>query len=288
VATCWRGLHQFWNLYKQNKIGVVGLFICGFFVFVAIFAPFLSPYDPWKYGTQMEDFVNSPSWKHLLGTDDVGRDILTLVIFGARISLVIGLLSALVAAVIGSIMGLLAGYHSGMLGELIMRFTDALLCIPVLPLLIILAALLGRSIWNLILIIGLTGWTSTARIIRSETLSVKERPFIERAKAIGCSDIHIMFHHILPIVAPLVATTTVLNIAGAILYESTLSFLGLGDPAHISWGIILHYAFLCQAVTLRYWWYVIPPGICIALVIVGLDFIKMSLEDILNPRLRRR
>jgi peptide/nickel transport system permease protein len=169
-----------------------------------------------------------------------------------------------------------------------MRFTDAFLCIPLLPLLIVLSALFGRNIWSLILIIGFTGWASTARIIRSETLSVKERPFIERAKAIGCGNIHIMTHHILPTVASLVVTAVVLQTASAILYESVLSFLGLGDPTHISWGMILHYAFASQAVALGIWWHFLPPGICISLVVVSLFLINMSLEEILNPRIRRR
>jgi peptide/nickel transport system permease protein len=168
-----------------------------------------------------------------------------------------------------------------------MRLTDIFLVIPVLPLVIVLASILKPSIWNLILVIGITGWTPAARVIRSQVLSLKERTFVERSKAIGSGDLHIMFSHILPNVMPLVFANAALIISNAIITEATLSFFGLGDPSYPSWGIILHFAFVSGAVTLNAYWYVLSPGVCIVVAVLSFACLGYALDQTFNPRLRR-
>ncbi|HHY95037.1 MAG TPA: ABC transporter permease [Firmicutes bacterium] len=234
------------------------------------------------------DILQAPSRHHLLGTDDMGRDVLAGVVLGSRISLLVGLSSTVLSMLIGAGTGIVAGYYGGRLGEALMRITDVFLVIPWLPLMLVLAAVLGPSIWNIILVIGITSWAGTARIVRSQTLSVRERPFVERARAMGASDAHIMAHHILPNVFPLIFANTILVSAVAILSETTLSFLGMGDPFHMSWGVMLHFAFSTGAVTLGAWWYLLPPGICVVAVVLGFTFVGYALDEVLNPRLRKR
>jgi len=232
--------------------------------------------------------LKPPSLKYLLGTDEVGRDMLSIIIHGGRISLLIGFLATMVAAIIGTAIGVTAGYFGGRMEEMLMRFTDILIVIPGLPFMIVLAALLGPTFWNMIIVIGIRGWTGSARVLRAQVLSLKEKPFIESAKAIGCSDTRIIVSHILPNVLPLIVAQNVLRIGGAILSTASLSFLGLGDPTHISWGMTLHYAFGVGALFSNFWWYLIPPGICITLVVLSFTFIGYAFDQIVNPRLRRR
>jgi peptide/nickel transport system permease protein len=200
----------------------------------------------------------------------------------------VGLLASFFGVAIGTLIGLVSGYYKGPLDAVLMRITDLFITVPNLPLMLILAAIIGRSMWNIIFVIAFLGWTSTARMVRSQTLSIKERPYVEAARSVGARDRQILWRHILPNVFPLVFANAIVGIVDAILAESGLSFLGLGDPTKPSWGLILRYANEAGALATGRWWFIIPPGLCIMLVAIGFAFSSYSLDQILNPRLRER
>lgn len=281
-----QSLSNFISLYKRSGTGIFGALVTASFLILALFAPILAPMNPWQMGTAQE-VLNPPSRSHLLGTDDVGRDILSELAYGTRVSILVGILAAAISAIIGGSLGLISGYYGGLVGDLTMRITDIFLVIPDLPLMIVLASVLGSSIWNIILVIGVLGWTGTARIIRSQTLSLKERAYVEASRAIGASNMHLILREIAPNTIPLIFANTVIVTGRAVMTEAVLSFLGLGDPTQMSWGMMLHYAFASGSATFASW-YVAPPGICIALLVLGLTFSGRALDEILNPRLRRR
>jgi peptide/nickel transport system permease protein len=243
-----------WREYRKNKMGMAGLIILGFFVFVAIFAPLLA--------------------------SSCGLDP-TCPSTGPQLSTVITIF-------IGVTIGLIAGYYGAWRETVLMRLTDWFLVIPFLPLAIVLATLLGPSFFTVIFVIAITSWPQAARVIRAQVLSLKTRPYVERARALGASDWHLVTRHVLPNVGPLIFANTVLTVAVAILYESTLSFLGLGDPLHTSWGTILENAFGAGAPFAGNWWWVVPPGLAIVLVVLSFTMIGYALDDILNPKLRAR
>jgi len=222
----------------------------------------------------------------LLGTDYKGRDIFTQLAYGSRISLFVGLTSALLSVIVGLSMGLIAGYLGRVVDEIVMRFTDMLLVLPELPLLIVLIAVLGPSVWNIVILVALLGWMGFARTVRSQVLSLKERPFIEAAKAIGAGKFHIMIRHVLPNVMSLVYVSLALGVPAAILSEAALSWLGLFDPSVVSWGRMLHDAQFQQGIDK--WWWILPPGLCIAAVSLSFVFLGYALDEILNPKLRQR
>ncbi len=197
-------------------------------------------------------------------------------------------MASAISVLIGGTIGVISGYFGRYVDEGMMRFTDVFLVMPQLPFMMLIAALAGPNLFNIIVVIGVLSWPATARLVRSEIITLKERTFIERARAIGAGDIHIIRKHILPNVIPLMFANTVLIIAIAILTESTLAFLGLGDPLVISWGSMLHYAFTSLAMSNGAWWYFVPPGFCIALVVLGFTFLGYAMDEILNPKLRRR
>jgi peptide/nickel transport system permease protein len=281
-----RNLLSFWDTFQQNSMGLIGLGILVFFAFMAIIGPMLVTYT--TSVEALDKILLPPNATHWLGTDHMGKDVLAGVIMGSRTSLLVGIAATAMSMVIGALVGIISGYYGKAVDSILMRFTDVFLVIPWLPLMLVLAALLGPSLTNIILVIGITSWAGTARIIRSQTLSVKERPYVERARAIGSGDMHIMARHILPNVFPLVFANTILVAAVAILSETTLSFLGMGDPTHVSWGMMLHYAFERGATTLGAWWWIIPPGLSVVLVVLGFTFMGYALDEISNPRLRRR
>ena len=293
----WRiSLARTWKLLRQSRSGMVGLGILIFFVLVAIFAPWLAPQDPNASSSFSSDTMQPPSSEYWLGTDDNGRDMLSLVILGSRISLVVGFTAALVSSVIGAVIGISAGYFGGWTDRALTALDDWFLVIPFLPLAIVTASLLGRRAQDwpfgqvsiLILVIGLTGWAGTSRIVRSQVLSVKSRTYVERARSMGASSPWILRRHILPNVLPILFANTVLIIAIAILTESTLSFLGLGDPTNPSWGTELELANNAGAMAQGAWWYFLPPGICIVLVVLAFTLVGYAIEEIVNPVLRSR
>jgi peptide/nickel transport system permease protein len=267
-------------------MGLIGLTMLLVIIAIAIFAPALAPYDPTAVvRVTIVNIYAPPSPEHWLGTDDAGKDVLTNLIYGSRVSLTVGFFASFITLIIGGAVGIIAGFYGGRIENFLMRLTDILLVIPDLPLMIILIALLGRKMWVIIVVIGILSWTSTARVVRSQTLSVKERKFVQRARAIGAGNLYIVRRHVFPLVFPLMMVNAVLVISGIILYEATLAFLGLGDPTRLSWGQMLQFAFGRGAMSAGAWWALVPPGISIAWVALGLTLLGNGLERVFNPRL---
>jgi peptide/nickel transport system permease protein len=277
-----------WKQFRARRSGMVGLGILLVFVVVALAAPLLADRSGLDVTTASGPVLGPPSSQYWLGTDENGRSVLTLLIWGARVSLFVGLLATLISMVIGTLMGLVSGYFGGWVGAITFRVTEWFLVIPFLPLAIVLATVLGRGLFNIVLVIGVTSWPGTALLIRSQTLSIKERPYVERAQVIGAGRRHQITRHVLPNVMPMVFANTTLTVAIAILTETTLSFLGLGDPTRTSWGTMLDDAFEVGSITTGSWWYILPPGICVVLVVLAFTLIGQALEQVLNPRLRAR
>jgi oligopeptide/dipeptide ABC transporter ATP-binding protein len=272
----------------RRPMGAIGTGMLLIAVVVAVGAPLIAPYDPYEaVRVTIDDIYQDPSLAHPLGTDDGGKDVLSALIYGARVSLLVGFSAATIALLIGSVVGLVAGYRGGRIGSSLMRFTDFFLVVPDLALQIVIVAIAGQSLTNIIIVIGALGWTTTARLVRSQTLSVRERKFVLRARAIGAGDGHILRRHILPQVLPLMLANMVLVISLAILSESTLAFIGLGDPTVISWGQMLNFAFDRGAVSAGAWWALLTPGFAIVWVVLGTTLLGTALEETLNPRLKR-
>jgi ABC-type dipeptide/oligopeptide/nickel transport system permease subunit len=271
-----------WN--SAKFAGATGGVIILTLVLIAIFAPQISPYDPTeRVGKPFE----IPSAEHWLGTNDIGQDILSELIYGARISLTIGIIASLVAMMIGTTVGLLAGYYPRIVGTILMRFVDIILIVPFLPLLILLAAYLGRSLFNTVLIIGALIWAGSARVIRAQVLTIVNQDYVLAARTIGASDLHIILLHILPQVLLLAVGQFVQATSGAILLEASLSFLGLGDPLQKSWGTVLYWAQVRGVFLTPAWkWWVMPPGLLISLAALGFALMGFALEQVINPRLK--
>ncbi|HEX5562324.1 MAG TPA: ABC transporter permease [Nocardioidaceae bacterium] len=276
-----------WRLLRANRSGMVGLVLLVAFILVALLAPVLADSQGLEVTRATGGVLEPPSLHYPLGTDDNGRSILTLLIWGSRISLFVGLSATVISMVIGTFMGLMSGFFEGRSAALLFRVTEWFLVIPFLPLAIVLASVLGRSLLNIAIVIGVTSWPGTALLIRSQTLSVKERPYLERARVLGAGRWHQMTRHVLPNVMPMVFANTTLTVAIAILSETTLSFLGLGDPTRVSWGSMLEDAFSVGAMTTGAWWFIVPPGVCVVLVVLAFTLVGQALEEVLNPRLRR-
>jgi len=276
-------LRGMWGVIRSQPQATLGLVILLFVVFVAVFASQLAPYSPdEKVGRVYEP----PSREHWLGLDDGGVDMLTLLMFGARVSLIVGFAAALVAMVIGGAVGVLSGYFGGRTDTVLMRITDYFLVIPDVPLMIVVASIWGKSLKNIIIIIGIIYWTSTARLIRAQVKTVRERVYVKRARALGAGNSRLIFRHVMPQVAPLLVANTVLMMAFAIFAETALAFLGLGDPQKISWGLLIENAFSRQAISVDAWWAIVPPGLCVAVLILACTMMGTALEDSLNPRLK--
>jgi peptide/nickel transport system permease protein len=278
---------EFWDIMRRNRLAMTGVYILTAFILLAVFGPVFVHFDVKSIG-EAADILRPPGSGHILGTDDMGRDVFGNLVAGSRISLLIGAVATVISMGIGTLIGLASGYLGKAVDMILMRVTDFFLVIPWLPLMIVLAAVLGTNIWNIIFVIGITSWAGTARVVRAQTLSVRERQFVERAVAIGAGPGHIIRHEILPNVFPIIFANTVLIASTAILSETTLSFLGLGDPSHSSWGMMLHYAFEGGAVNAGAWWFVLPPGICVVSVVLAFTLLGYAFDEILNPKLRER
>jgi peptide/nickel transport system permease protein len=282
-----RALARFWREYRRSRMGIAGLVILIFFAGMAIFATFASDAgtDPSRVSGPV---LAGPSLEYPLGTDGLGISVLTLVIHGSKVSLLVGLTATVMTMIIGALVGIVAGYFGTWVDTLLMRVTDVFLVIPWLALAIVLAAILGPSLGTIILVIGVTSWPGTARLVRAQVLSIRERPYVERAKALGASSWHMITRHVLPNVTPVILANTVLTVAIAILSETALSFLGLGDPLSTSWGTLLEDAFNGSATTIGAWWWIASPGVCIVLVTLAFTMCGFALDEILNPKLRQR
>jgi peptide/nickel transport system permease protein len=278
-----------WKLFRNNRQGFVGLLVLGLFTLIALISPLIV--DPVDIApATAPGKPNSPPYAGFpLGTDNFGRSVLSLIIVGARISLLVGITATIVAVVIGATIGLVSGYYGGTrIDTGLNALTNWFLVIPWLVLAIVLSAILGATIWIIILVIGITSWATTARLVRAQTLSVRERPYVERARVLGASDWTILTRHILPNVSPVIFANAILTVAVAILTETTLSILGLGDPTAISWGVIIEQAFTAGAMTNGYWWWMIPPGVMIVLVTLAFTMCGYALDEVMNPKLRSR
>jgi peptide/nickel transport system permease protein len=268
---------------------MIGLVVLVAIVAMALLAPVISNPDE----LHVVNTVDNPRWATPsefppLGTDNYGRSVWAQFVWGARISLLVGLAATLVAVVIGSLVGIGAGFYRGVGSAILQRLTEWFLVIPFLPLAIVLASILGPSVENLIIVIGITSWPSTARLVRAQVLTLKERLFVERSRALGASNRHLMGRHIFPNVSPLILANLTLTVPIAILSETTLSFLGLGDPTRASWGKMLEESFKAGALSRNAWWYFLPPGLGIMAVVLAFTLIGTALEEILDPRLREQ
>jgi peptide/nickel transport system permease protein len=272
-----------WGAIRRRPSAAVGLMLLLLIAAGAVLAPWLAPYG---LHDQAGDVFGPPSWSHPLGLDDGGIDMVTLLMWGAQISLVVGFAATLVSITIGATVGVLAGYFGGRVDGVLMRITDYFLVIPDVPLMIVVAAIWGPSLFHIVIVIGILLWTGTARVLRAQVKSVRERVYVKRARALGAGHARIVFRHVLPQVAPLLIANTVLTVAVAIFDETALSFLGLGDPSRISLGKVIENAFQRAAISSGAWWAIVPPGALVALIILSCSLIGGALEDALNPRLR--
>lgn len=287
-SIAWARRRRAWNRlagqFRGSPSGMLGLTIFVVFALLALLAPVLFDHSQLDVTKATGAVYASPSAQYWLGTDDSGRNVLAMVVWGARISLLVGLCATVLSMFIGTSVGIASGHYRGWVGAVLDRLTDWFLVIPFLPLAIVLATVLGKSLLNIIIVIGVTSWPATARLIRAQTLSVEGRPYLERAKALGAGDLHQMTRHVLPNVMPLVLANTTLAVSISILSETTLSFLGLGDPTSVSWGTILDDAFSAGAISAGAWWYLAAPGICVVLVVLAFNLIGRTLEEMLDPR----
>jgi peptide/nickel transport system permease protein len=270
-----------WSRLKKNKLAMSGCIVVIALFLVAILAPLISPYNP--NDIDRKHVLMPPDKHHLLGTDDLGRDVLSRMIWGARISLAVGFVAVGIACVIGIVLGALAGYYGDWVDRVLMRFIDIMLAIPTFFLILAVIAFIGSSIWNIMIVIGITGWMSVARLVRAEFLSVKEREYVIAARALGASDLRIIFNHILINSMAPVLVSAVLGIASAVLLESVLSFLGIGiRPPTPSWGNILT---LGKDNIEIAWWLSVFPGLAILVTVLGYNLLGEGIRDSIDPRL---
>lgn len=273
------------GIWRHPK-GKMGTIMLAIIIILAVFAPYIAPYNPYDI-TQRDLGGLSPNREHLLGTTSWGEDIFSMLIYGTRVSLAVGLISGICIAFIGAFMGILAGYGGYFWDMLIMRIVDVMLVIPTLPITIVLTNLFGKSYFMLIFIFVIFGWTGLARVIRSQVLVIKNNSYIKAAELFGASKGYIMFKHILPGVSNLLIMSTALTSAGIMVAEAGLSFLGLGDPTTVSWGKMLAEAQAGGALMLGYWWWVIAPGIAIFFTVSSFMLIGYALEEIFNPKMKQ-
>ncbi|MBC7597148.1 MAG: ABC transporter permease [Kineosporiaceae bacterium] len=274
--------------FRSHRSGVIGLVLLLIVILLAVAAPLIAPSHLLDVTKATGPPNHSPTLAYPLGTDPAGRSVLVLLLWGSRISLLVGFSATAVSMVIGTIVGMAAGHFRGTGQAVIMRVIDFFLVVPSLVLAIVLSTVLQRGVVTIVVAIGLTSWAGTARLVRSQTLTIEERPYIERAWALGAGNRHIITKHVFPAVLPLVLANTTLTVGSAIIAESTLSFLGLGDPTIISWGSMLKTALDTGSATAGYWWFVLPPGLAIVVVVLCFTLVGRAFETVINPTLRGR
>lgn len=280
-----------WQIFIQNPLGKTGVIILGVFMVMAIasfFVPLIDPmYDPMTGIDPDIKLSTGPSLTHWLGTDNVGRDILAQLLEGAKVAFVVGLSAAFFSIVIGTLVGMIAGYAGGLLDASLMRLADIIMVLPSLVILLILASLFGQfNIWIIVFIIAIMRWPAVSRVIRSQTLSLKHRPFIEASRVAGASHVRIIFRHIMPNVLPLAFLYMTFRVTAAILVEAALSFLGFGDPSQVSWGMMLQWVWKSGHMFQAPYW-LIPPGLCISLLTLAFYMLGRAMDEVLDPRLRK-
>ncbi len=274
---------NFWEQFLKNKMAVAGFVIVLAMFVVSLTAPWLAPYHP--NAIDLKNILDPPSAKHWFGTDQLGRDVLSRMVWGAGISLKVGFVATGIAILIGTVLGSVAGYYGRWVDSVIMRFVDIMLCFPTFFLILAVIALLEPSIWNIMIIIGLTGWMGITRLVRADFISLRERDFVKAARAIGAGDARIIFIHMLPNAMASVLVAATLGIAGAILTESALSFLGIGvQPPTPSWGNILTAG--KDNIDIA-WWLSLYPGLAILVTVLGYNLLGEGIRDALDPRLKR-
>lgn len=275
-----------WRALWHDRMGRSGLLGASVVLFMILIGPFIFPFNSQSFGSSSASILQAPSWAHWMGTTELGQDVFRQFLVGGRISLYVGVSATVIAIVLGAGLGLVSGFYAGWLDTVLMRITDFFLVLPTLPLIIVLAALFGQSILITSLVIGLTSWPQTSRIIRSQVLSLRERPLVLRVRSLGAGNFRIMRVHVLPNVAPLIFANLVLVLSGSILAQAALAFLGLGNPTQVSWGSMLQNAFDSGAISEGAWWYVLAPGFGIVAMVIAFSLIGHSLDRVLNP-LRR-
>lgn len=275
-----------WKEFAKNRGGLIGLALLAVIVVLAVLAPVIT--DPAGLDVTKAPGrpLQPPTGEYLLGTDVDGRSVLLLTFWGARVSLLVGLAATVLSVLIGTIVGIAAGHFGKWVARILLPFTDFFLVLPSLVLAIALSSVLPRGIPTIIVAVGVTSWPTTARLVRAQTLTVESRPYIERSKALGGGHLHVIGKHVLPAVMPLVLANTTLVVGGSIIAESTLSFLGLGDPNNVSWGSMLQTALSSGAVSGGAWWYLLPPGLAIVAIVLCFTLVGRALETVLNPRLK--
>ena len=282
-----RAARKTWSQYRRDREGMAGLVVLMLFAIVAIFASVFADHDQLNpVNTTGNPVWAPPTEVPPLGTDSLGRPIWDQLVYGSQVSLLVGVAATLIAVIIGTIVGVVGGFFGGWTDSVLSRLSEWFLVIPFIPLAIVLAAILGPSLRNIILVIGVTSWPVTARLIRAQVLTIKQRLYVERSRALGGKNAHIMGRHILPNVTPLVIANATLTVPVAILSETTLAFLGLGDPLRVSWGSMLEEAFSAGALGREAWWWYLPPGLCVIAVVLAFTLVGRALETIIDPRLR--
>jgi len=283
-------LRLFINNLMGDKLALTGMIIILLFIVIAIFGDSLAPFDVDEMHRDEAGEIKKaqpPSKEHWFGTTNYGRDVYSQVIQGTRTAIIVGGLAAILVTLVGSTIGIVSGYFGGWIDSLLMRIVDVFYAIPFVPFVIVLVALLKPSLWNVILAVSLLSWRTVARIVRSQVLSVAQRPFIKAAKVAGAGHGRIMALYILPNVVPIALLEMAFMVNYAITAEASIAFLGFGDPDVTSWGQIIHYAFI-NGYSREAWWWIAPPGIAIILLLVSIFFVARALEEVVNPRLRKR
>ncbi|MEV4146636.1 ABC transporter permease [Amycolatopsis sp. NPDC049691] len=276
-----------WREFAAQRAALAGLVLLGATVVVALLLPLISDQSGLDVTKATGQPLSPPTGDFWLGTDNFGRSVLLMTVWGSRISLLVGFSAALLSVVIGTLIGITAAHFGGWVSATLLRFTDFFLVLPSLILAIALSAVLPKGVGTIIVAIGLTAWPSTARLVRAQTLTIESRPYIERAHALGGGHLHVIGKHVLPGVMPLVLANTTLVVGNAVIADATLSFLGVGDPNSVTWGLVLESALNNGAISRGAWWNVLPPGIAIVLVVLFFTLVGRGLETVLNPRLKK-
>jgi len=278
-----KAVKNFWIDYRRSKSALAGLGVIIVLILMSVFPQLFTTYDPYEIFTRP---LQPPSLAHVLGTDDMGRDMWSQLVYGTRTSMIVGFVASFLSFLIGIVVGMVSGFKGGIVDAILMRITDFFLSIPSLPLMVVIAFVLKPNLWNVILAITIVVWTSPVRVIRSTVLSLKERLYITRARVLGDSNTRILVRYIAPNVLPIGFATMVLAMGWAIPSEAFLSWLGLGDPTRVSWGMILYYAFARGSFSAGAWWNFIPPGLMLLTVVTAFTMVGRGMEEVLNPRLK--